>query len=317
MPKPSAGPDERARLRALADDSEARSAYALSLLEATRDRESLLAALRVLAETPRLEARPVLASRYEEADANGVRRDPGAYVRVGVVHALRPIVLPDDLPLLERAALTYEVLPTSPEDVTGPLRAAALVTIAQIDDTLTGFHAVRLLGDRRAARMSGEPAATAARVLAAQGRALPLYAYLTREVDLVPEVVGECLHALVDLPAALLGEVLGRFTTDPVGIVQVGAFDLLLEHPAGESHRDLLRRFLRETEALDVYRYVVAAVVAARRPALLDEVMDVAALERDPSKRLLLADALSLVRGSARAADLVARLRNERPGRWP
>src|SRR5215211_7318202 len=57
----------------------------------------------------------------------------------------------------------------------GARRAAALVVLGEVDPTLAGFHATRLLHDSHTSPMSGEPAVTAARVLADVGQPLPLY----------------------------------------------------------------------------------------------------------------------------------------------
>ena len=183
MPTPPQAFAERRVLRELADRPGEQAALARGLVARTPSPQVLRAALDVMATAPPDELHETLVQRYQVLDADPIHRDAGGYLRALLLDALRPVALPSDLPLLERAVTTYEVLPTSPEDVTGPLRAAALVILAAQDDLLAGYHAVRLLFDMRTAAMSGEPAATAARVLAALGHPLPLYGFVMRGAD--------------------------------------------------------------------------------------------------------------------------------------
>ena len=126
-----------AMLRSLADSPAERRAYALRLLERQTDPELLRAALAALAEQPGPDLRPLLLERYEYLDAKGVRRDPGGTIRAAILHALRPLLHRDDVPLLERAATTYEFLYG---EAAGDLRAAGLLALDEIDDNLAGYR---------------------------------------------------------------------------------------------------------------------------------------------------------------------------------
>lgn len=270
------------------------------LLVAEREHEVVAAALEVVAggDDPRL--RPALLARYGQLGESPSRLDSGASLRAALLRALGPLALPEDRPLLERAAMTYESLPpfTSPMrgDLAGALRAAALDALDRSDREAAGYHAARLLADSRTSEMSGEPALTAARVLAGQGQTLPLYAYAAREsgTGTLPEVVGECLRYLVDLPPTLLAELVARFRDSREEVILLGLLDLLLAHPERAEYHGFLQEFLRETRTLNVYRYLVLAIRAGRDELLITLLRAHWHAERDPRKVQVLEEALGV-----------------------
>src|SRR5437868_3534750 len=176
-PRRSAPSPHLQALRELAADPAAQTALALKVLATDKDVQAIRAALDVLKRQPTPAARPVLRERFEYYAADGVRRDAGTYLRAAILQTLRPIALPDDLPLLERAAGTFEFLPPGRSEEGALLRSAALVTMDAVDPRLAAHYCIRLLADRYTSPLSGEPALTAVRVLAAQGNAGPLYYY--------------------------------------------------------------------------------------------------------------------------------------------
>jgi hypothetical protein len=273
MPPPTTPAAKLDALRDLADRPAERAAYATRLVQQGKNPEV------------------VLAARYAFCDANGARRDPGGTLRAALLRALRPIADADDLPLLERAVTTYEFLYG---EAAGDLRAAGLLTLNQVDDELAGYHAVRLLTDEHTSTMSGEPAVTAVRLLAAQRQFLPLYAYVTRAGGTIGDVTAECLRTLTALPPSLLREVVERYRESQDEIVLLGLFDLLLAHPAGGSYRDLLIVFLRTTPLLNIYRYLVTTLVAGRHEEMIGQLRALAEVERHPGKAALLREALAL-----------------------
>jgi hypothetical protein len=287
------------QLRRLAAAPAEQAAFAAQLLERERNPEVVLAALAVLAAAGDPAWRLALLRAYAHYDANGPRRDPGGAVRAAVLRALRPVALPEDAPLLERAAATYEFLFG---EAAGDLRAAALLALAAVDAALAGYHAVRLLTDRHTSIMSGEPAVTAVRVLAAQGQLLPLYAYVSRDADGAGDVVAECLRSLALLPASLLPVLIARFGGSQDEIVLLGLFDLLLAHATRAAHLPFMLDFLRETRLYNIYRYLTAALVAGGDEAASAALTALAAGEPDRQKRELLAAALALRPPSGRRA---------------
>lgn len=285
---------ERQQVRVLAGDPPAQRAFALGLVQRTKDRQALLAALKVLARLPEPAARPALTARYAELAADPNKRDQGGHLRTAVVQALRAVCAAADMALFERALFTYEILPTSSEDVTGELRAAGLLAVSDLDMDAARYHATRLLFDPRAAQMSGEPAVTAARLLGTLDATLPLYGYASAGRP-HPDVAAECLRGLVDLPPVLLADLAAHWFASRDEIALVGLLDLLLEHPRAEAVAPRLRQWLDDTDLLDAYRYAVAAIVAKRSTAFTKVLLEHGAVTRDPAKQALLLDSLDLV----------------------
>ena len=195
------------RLRALRDSTAEQLTFALRLVEKERNPETVIEALTVIERAAEDRARPVLFARYDALDRDGARSDPGGAIRIALLRALRPGARSDDAPLFARAATTYE---HRFGEVAGDLRAAGLLALSEVDPTLAGFYAVRLLHDPHTSPMSGEPAATAARVLADLGQPLPLYACVIRDAGVPSEVVGECLRGLREIPASLVPGLVAR-----------------------------------------------------------------------------------------------------------
>jgi hypothetical protein len=249
------------------------------------------AALKVLTARPPADLRTLLLAKYAACDADGVKRDPGGLIRIQLLGALRPLALPEDTPLLERAAATYEFLFG---EATGDLRAAALLALNEADDRLAEFHCVRLLIDEYTSVMSGEPALTAARILASHGQILPLYAYVTQAQRTVADVIAECVRSLATIPASLLPSLVERYRASEEEIVLLGLFDLVLAHEARAGYTDFLFEFLRDTPHHNIYRYLVSVLIAGRDAALIDRLAALAEAERDPEKRTILREALAL-----------------------
>jgi hypothetical protein len=281
------------RLRGLASTPEAQFDYALALVEKEANQDVLQAALDVLAQSSDRRARPALLDAYI-VRSDGSRRDAGCYQRVAILRALRHVARRDDAGGLEQALLTYEFLPPGPVEVAAGLRSEALVTLNEVDESLAAYHAVRLLTDRHTSLMSGEPAATAARVLAAQGQDLPLYAYVVRQEQGVSEVLSECLRSLVALPASLLPAVVARYIATDDEIVLLGLFDLLFAHPHGATFHDNILEFMRATRLYGIYRYLATTIVVDRKEDLMAELRTALPAEPDRIKAEILQEALEL-----------------------
>ena len=199
------------RLRALRGDPRQRD-FAIELLGQTDSPEVLPAVLDVLAQQPGSDLRPLLHAKYAALEPTAKKRDPGGFVRAAIVRVLQGVAGPDDVPIFERAIATYE--PT-PADTNGPtiLRAAGLVALAAVDAHSAALNAVPLLArPDRSSHMTGEPALTAVRVLAALGEEMALYLFaltglrnLSAPLDGTgPEVVAEAVRGLIGLPAPQL-----------------------------------------------------------------------------------------------------------------
>ena len=175
------------------------------------------------------------------------RADSGCHLRTGLLQRLRPLARLEDRGLLEHALLTYEFVPPGRRwEVGANLRAQALVVLNDIDPTLAGYHAVRLLNDslEHTSEMSGEPAVTAAQVLATQGQTLPLYAYAMRAEPARLEVLAECLRSLTGVPASLVSLLQQRYGDSRDEIILLGLYDLFLARPADEPFGRVVLEFL-------------------------------------------------------------------------
>lgn len=298
MAKQKRAVDTVAHLRNLPAGSPEYIECALRLVETATQPEALQEALDALAESDDPRLRPALLARYTSLAANGLRRDPGCFQRAALLRALRPLARKDDAALLEEAVRTTEFMPPfappNRGDVAAGLRSVALVALNEVDETLAGYHAVRLLVDQYTSPMSGEPAVTAARVLAAQGHVLPLYAYLLAPLPGGAEVVAECLRGLGEMPASLLRPLLDRFAGSDDEIVLLGLFDLLLARDDSAAFADVVLDFVRTTRQYNVYRYVVSVIVARRRKDLIAELAALAGDESDRVKAEILREALAL-----------------------
>jgi HEAT repeat protein len=197
-------------LQNLVGEAQAQAACAIALLKPRQRPDVLLAALQVLEDVAVPEAREPLLDLYKHYAAGGPQRDPGGNMRRAVLDTLRPIAQPADVPLLLDAVSTYEFVPPRFQDDAGPLRASALLVLNDLDDTLPRHHTARMLVDRHAQEMSGEPALTAVRVLDSLYEHIPLYLVAMQAAgSTLPEVVSECLRCLTGIPPAplLIGSV--------------------------------------------------------------------------------------------------------------
>lgn len=296
------------RLRNLARDPQAQADYALTLIRPRQQRDVLTAALRVLAETPQPQARPEILALYAYFAAGAPRRDLAGFVRSALLDALRPLVLPADVPLLLGAVTTYEFIP---DEQAQTIRASALLALNDLDDGLARYHAARFLVDEHTSPMSGEPALTAIRVLASQDELLPLYMYALRPAAGAPlELVSECLRSLTTLPVALLPGLVARCGAGAESVLQIGLIDLLTRHQAGPQGMDYLAATLARPQDLDVYRYLVIAMLSAHQPELRGMVLEAAQARLDAERRQVLLQALEPFAGDRDVAAAIDRLQH-------
>jgi hypothetical protein len=317
------------QLRSLVNQPVEQAHYALEVLERERGKLVASEALAVLTRTPVSEGRSLLQRLYAYYDDDGVKRDAGGDLRIAIIGALLTIAELQDQALAERAISTYEFMPPNREECMSGLRAAGLVLLNNLDPVLASFHCARLLVDEHTARMSGEPAVSAARMLASQvngsfyqGNLLPLYSYIFR-YECHPDVEGECLRQLAKAPEGIVGSILSRYmehvsvgTGTPVAryeekgdVVLLGLFDLLLAFSNKSACLSFIEKFLRETQRYDVYHYVLTTIIANHSSQAWDLLLKVAQDEREPEKIQLLLSALTLVQHDPAIEKLMRQLR--------
>ncbi|MEJ7839139.1 MAG: hypothetical protein WKF81_09995, partial [Thermomicrobiales bacterium] len=149
-----------AQLQAMEDDPDQQEAEALLLLAKSKHLNVVQASLAILRERAHPGIRAPLHAKYDWCDGS---RDPGGYIRAGIIHTLRPILQNDDLPILYRAVATYEM--QGMYELCAGMRAASLLAFLDLDIELGAMFATRLLNDPRNS-FSEEPALTAVHVLA-------------------------------------------------------------------------------------------------------------------------------------------------------
>ena len=171
-----------------------------------------------------------------------------------------------------------------------------------------GFTPTRLLADARTDPMSGEPAMTAVAVLAAQQELLPLYFYATQAPDAMhPEVAAECLRRLVDLPESAIGPLVATHADAVQPGILVGLVDLLCQLSDASIGESFLTDLLDRVEDLDVYRYVIASLLAATGTERRDLALAHAAHETDRDRCFVLADLVPAVGETAELAQKLQR----------
>lgn len=303
-------------LRDTAQPVETRARAAVDLLTPRHGQEAIRAGLRFLNSHPQAAAREPLRALYAHYAANGVARDPGAYLRSEIVRALRQIALPADVDIFNQAASTYEFPPPAFKEEAGLLRGGGLVALVEWDENAARYHATRLLADPLTDPMSGQPALAAVDVLASLDEALPLFFYAMQAHDhVLPEIAGECLRRLVSLPASVLPSVVSHFTDCARSALLVGVIDLLIQHPEGVSELDFLARLLHQPPDLDLYRYLVAALMAASRAEIHSLLAAHARLEQSPARVAVLMEVLGELQTDPSWGEVVAVLRGRHQGR--
>jgi hypothetical protein len=263
---------------------------AVELVERSQDLEAVRSALSVVEAEADPELRPMLHRKYDWCEASPVRRDSSGFIRAGIVRALRPIVHPDDGPLLLRALTTYQM--QGLYELCAELRAAALGAMSDIEPDTAALFAARFLSDPLTS-FSGEPALTAIRLLAAQQRLEPVFALASWE-ERNAQVVGEALRNLDELRPQLVDLLIERHRDSNEAQVVVGLFDLLLGHRERHRWYDLILQYIVETDDMDLYGIIVTEIVASRDEYLIRALRAIADDEGDRERRALVEHALEL-----------------------
>jgi hypothetical protein len=272
-------------------DRDQQAELGMALLARAKNPEAIASAVAMLGDSADPRIRQVIAQKYETLNAEPRRRDSGCFQRTAVVRALRGRATTDDIALLETALWTVEIVGRF--DAASELRAAALVTLNDVDGALACFHGVRLLSD--AHEMSGEPALTAARLLAMREQLLPLYGLVANGGGM-PEVRAECLRGLTGLPVSLVAYLLEQYRDEKEATVVVGLFDLVLGHPSRSEFAGFIASFLDRTQSIDLYRFAVNSIIAGRDPVLIALLRRPDGPVENSAKGTVLREALGLLR---------------------
>jgi len=283
---------------------------AIGNLRPKKGLDKILAALKILQKAPTDEAHQPLVDLYNHYAANGPKRDPGAYTRRAILDALRPIALPEDVPMLLEAVSCYEFLPPGFKEDAVLLRVGALLILNELDGALAGYHATRLLVDGFTQEMSGEPAVTAVHVLESQSEILPVYQLvMDAAANPLPELLSECLRALTQIPVPIISGVVQKHGDSKHGVVQVGLYDLLINHEQGPQELDFLAGALVQQPDLDVFRYLIIALLSSGKPVLIALVVNTLRFETRKERISTALDTAVLFETDPDIAALAAQLR--------
>lgn len=304
------------RLRALRGKPEERAQFAAELVQTTSHPGLLQAALEALDGRPVHGVKAALLERYQQLDEQGPKRDAGGMLRAGILRVLDGAFTHGDAPLMERAVRTFE--PT-PGDAAAPtlLRSAGLVALDSIDPESARYLAAMMLAaandPRQTSAMSGEPAATAVRVLASRGESLVLVTYLLaharRTAPAPSEVLAECVRSLADVPGRYLEPVIDAVREWGDEVVELGLCDLVVAHEPERALTEWAGRFLRGGCSLELYRYLATAVVASRRRDLFEVLARAAEAEPERKRIEVLIEALALGVHEPGAGELIEKLK--------
>jgi len=280
-------------LKRLGGDPVAQRELAIELIRNDRRPSVFLPAL-TIADLPRDEdERDAMMSLYAWLDGAGPTRDLNAGTRIRILKALRTAELHAPREVLLRAVHTVEHAPPNGLDEAAGLRAAALVSLLDIDDELAGYHAARLLVDHETSPFSGEPAVTAVTALATLGRLEPLYAYVMRTPQGQTEVITEVLNALVEAPETIVREVVEHLLAFDDEPVVASVFELMLKRD-DQQWTPAIREFLAGEQRPHLLRYVATTIAAERRIWQVDLLRESVSAEASLKRRAILADALML-----------------------
>lgn len=270
------------RFRALRGGPAATREFALGIIETEANPELLLSALRALGENVRPQDGAVLRDLYHHFAESGRKRDAGVQVRAGVLGALWHLRDRDDLPLALSASRHIEPSLNGNGEL---IRAAGLALLGALDPEVAAYRAITMLGLGDASPMSGEPALTAARLLAILGQheALAMYVLSASPAEIleslrtrreaIPDVTAEALRGLAGVPAERLQPILERFAQAEDEVILLGLCDLLVSLDADPVALDLTRQLLRSASE-DLYAVLATSIVASRRPELLSLLLE-------------------------------------------
>ena len=232
--------------------------------------DDLEAALDQLLQLPRNpEARTVLLERFRALTTNR-RRDADGRLRWLLLRALRDLATAADVPLLLAATRTFEHIPPSFEEVAHGIRAEGLHRLLEVDANLARWRAIEMLADGQDNPVTGEPARTALRVLAAAGELTLIYGIaLDNPYALLPAARAESLLWLDGLPDDRLRMVIDRFLEKDEPNLLLPVIELGVERRV-DWLEDVLINALVATSDLDAFRYAILQATARHRSDLVE-----------------------------------------------
>lgn len=290
---------------------------ALYLLARSNRRQYLDECLRVLQSAAVIATldeshRPVLrdkcASFYSDS-----KRDKAGILRESLTRLLVHIEHPDDIDLYQRGVETYYLQPV--DDVAQNLRAVALAGMAPIDPALACLYAARFLGEPFTSVFNCEPAMTAIDALVAANQRLPIYQFLLRGGEGMArtgrgELTGKALESLGDdFPPRLYEELIETYQALDQPTASMGIINWVIAQRATALY-DRLEDLIKGTKHVDLRRYGLVMIAAARDDELSDRLLRMARLAHSDDIQLFI-EALEICQHQERDATLALLRRRE------
>jgi HEAT repeat protein len=273
------------------------------LLQALSDKSPYVAALaaEALGEGADDKAALAMTEMFGSLCADGIKLDPGCHIRSNIAFALgrleyRPA---SDMLRLGIKLTQIEAVGGVPFDTAAHLRGNCALALAQIRDPDCVRDIALLLFDRSGfARqpldptVKMEPRKAAARALSLSGNIqarLPLTLKLVHPENEEPEVLSECMQALVELEDPFVLEVLERYLTHSDR--RLAAYAALMIAQSQQPGAAALLAGAVEQFSGDALRAVVLALVTIRDPDAYDRLHHLLKSDRE-AVRLAAIDAL-------------------------
>ncbi len=273
------------------------------LLEALADKSPYVAALaaEALGESADTEAARAMTERFDFLSEDGPGRDPGCHIRANLAFALGRLDYRPAADVLRTGIRTTQIESVGgvPFDTAAHLRANCALALAQIRDLDSVRDIALLLFDRSGfahqtpdPTVKMEPRKAAARALSLTGQPqarLPLTLRLVHPENEAPEVLQECMQALVELEDPHALEVLEPYLKHSDMRLAAYAALMIAQTQAPEAAGLLAAAVPRLSG--DPLRAAVLALTTLRRPEAYTLLHALAQSERE-AVRLAAIDAL-------------------------
>ncbi len=274
------------------------------LVKLLYDKSSYVAALaaKSLGDCADPETLAAMRARFEEVSDEGVRNDPGCHIRANLAFAFGRLEYLPALNSLRRGIRTVQIEAVGgvPFDTGAHLRANCALALAQLSDreslrdmALLLFDMTSPMKGRDAALAKLEMRKAAAQAIAILGDrsgAVPLTIKLSYPENEMPEVLQECMQALVALEDERVNDILEPYLSSPdAGLSGYAA--LMLASTASEAALTLLKNAV-QTSYGEQLKYLIIAISTHRSDEARDYLISELKSERE-SVRALVREALS------------------------
>jgi HEAT repeat protein len=269
------------RLRALRDEP-ASPALLAELRASIGDKSNFVvaAAAEIVGDRMLAELAPDLVTAFQRFLIDPVETDKLCRAKIAIADALHKVEF--DAEDLFRTALCFVQMEPGwggSEDSAGPLRGAAAFALLRLNPRDLMILLAELLADPdKVARLAATKALGASSTIAA----LPLLRFKARVGDAEPEVISECLTALMTAAPKESLPFVGRFLDSSTEEIAEGAALAL-----GESRRpaafEILKEHWPKARRGELLNVLLLAISITRLPAALDFLLAVLDQEKEPA----------------------------------